>query len=424
MRGFRGQHEDLRELEPVRTLLDLGHQRLAVPFAPEIRMHGQRGQLADALVEERVERRAADDVVVVFRDDEALDLALQPLARAPHEHTLLLERLDDRENAADVVDGRIADMRERRRGEHRAHAVPREELEQQRAVVVAAYEMRALHAVVARPDRRRQVDPHIGRELRRSREQRLRLACRQVRQQLPTAVPYAVGIHEEDELDGVHPDRNLRGDFLDGEVEDFAGGRIAERRNQHDVAVVEPLLDRFGVDAAHFTGQLHVDAVDDAHRLRGEVVAAGDPVAGTGHRRIREAEREKRLDARTYLAGGFEDAVHGVGIGHADAVRVAARDVLLRQNGLDLRAAAVRDDQPDPEAVQQVEIVNDAEKRVVGHHFAAERDDERLAAERVDIRRRRANPVDERAHRRGIDGRRCIGRAWHRTWRKRWAARL
>ena len=124
-------------LQLARARLDLVHQRLAVAFAPEVGMHGQRGELADLLVRERVERGAADDLAVVLGDDEALDLALQPLARAAHQHALLLERLDDREDAADVVDRRVAQVRERRRRDHRADAVAREELEQQRAVDVA-----------------------------------------------------------------------------------------------------------------------------------------------------------------------------------------------------------------------------------------------------------------------------------------------
>ena len=64
--------------------------------------------------------------------------------------------------------------------------------------------------------------------------------------------------------------------------------------------------------------------------------------------------------------------------------------------------AAVHDDQVDAEAVQQVEVVDDAEERVVGDDLAAERDHERLAAERVDVGRRRADPLDERARRRGV----------------------
>ena len=84
------------------------------------------------------------------------------------------------------------------------------------------------------------------------------------------------------------------------------------------------------------------------------------------------------------------------------------------EDRLDLRPAAVHDDEPDAEAVQQVEVVDDAEERLVGDDFAAERDDERLAAERVDVRRRRADPVHERAHRRGVRGGRGVECGAHR----------
>src|SRR6185503_2727571 len=133
-----GEHEQARELEPPCARLDLAHQRLAIPYAPEIRVHRQRRELSDPLVRERIERRAADDVVIVLRDDEPLDLRLQPLARAAAEDTLLLQRLDDRQDAAGIVDGGIADVRERGRRHHGADAVAREELEQQRAVMVPA----------------------------------------------------------------------------------------------------------------------------------------------------------------------------------------------------------------------------------------------------------------------------------------------
>jgi limonene-1,2-epoxide hydrolase len=44
----------------------------------------------------------------VLGDDEALDLHFQPLARAADEDALFLERLDDLQDAADVVDRRVA----------------------------------------------------------------------------------------------------------------------------------------------------------------------------------------------------------------------------------------------------------------------------------------------------------------------------
>src|SRR5437868_13892360 len=63
VRRLGGEHEEAGELEAARALLDLVQQRLAVAVAAEIRVDGQRGELADALLRERVERRAADDVV-------------------------------------------------------------------------------------------------------------------------------------------------------------------------------------------------------------------------------------------------------------------------------------------------------------------------------------------------------------------------
>jgi hypothetical protein len=74
----------------------------------------------------------------------------------------------------------------------------------------------------------------------------------------------------------------------------------------------------------------------------------------------------------------------------------------------------VDDDELDAEAVEQVEIVDDAEERFVGDDFAAECDDESLAAERVYIGRRRANPVHERAHGRGVRGWGDVRGARHR----------
>ena len=67
-------------------------------------------------------------------------------------------------------------------------------------------------------------------------------------------------------------------------------------------------------------------------------------------------------------------------------MRVAALEPLRFEDRLDLRAAAVHDDQVDAEAVQQVEIVDDVQEALVGNDFAAERDDERLVAKRVDIK--------------------------------------
>ena len=54
-------------------------------------------------------------------------------------------------------------------------------------------------------------------------------------------------------------------------------------------------------------------------------------------------------------------------------------------------------DEVDPKAVQKVQVVNDAEKRLIGDNLAAECDHEGLAAKGVDVGRSRTNPLDEGA---------------------------
>ncbi len=83
-------------------------------------MHGQCGKLSGLLAGKGIQRRAADDHAVVLGDDEALDLHFQPLARAAHQHALILQRLDDGQDAADVVDRRAAQVGQRRGRDHRA----------------------------------------------------------------------------------------------------------------------------------------------------------------------------------------------------------------------------------------------------------------------------------------------------------------
>src|SRR5207248_1910996 len=81
-------------------------------------------------------------------------------------------------------------------------------------------------------------------------------------------------------------------------------------------------------------------------------------------------EREHRLDPGPDLSGSLQHAVHRLGVGHAHAVRIPARNRLLLQDRLDLRTAPVHDDEPDAKAHEQVDVVHDAEKRIVGDDFA------------------------------------------------------
>ena len=67
---------------------------------------------------------------------------------------------------------------------------------------------------------------------------------------------------------------------------------------------------------------------------------------------------------------------------------------------LDLRAGAVHQCEPYAERGEQIEINGEFDEAAVDHQFAAERDDEGLAAECVNIGRYRLKPVDEAVLRR------------------------
>ena len=150
------------------------------------------------------------------------------------------------------------------------------------------------------------------------------------------------------------------------------------------------------VDAANLAGESHVDAVDDADRFGGNEVATDDADARARHRRIGLPERKQRLNAAACVAHSLEDAVHCLRVGDAQSLVVATGNVLLLQYRLDLRARAVHHDQARAEAVQQVQIVHDAEEGLVGDDLATEGDDDRPAAQRVNVRRRGADPRHER----------------------------
>jgi hypothetical protein len=74
---------------------------------------------------------------------------------------------------------------------------------------------------------------------------------------------------------------------------------------------------------------------------------------------------------------------------------VVERGAILGQPRLHLRPHAVDQHQPHAQAVQQVDVVRQLHEAAIRHQFAAKGDDEGLAAKAMDVRRGRAEPVDE-----------------------------
>ena len=132
----------------------------------------------------------------------------------------------------------------------------------------------------------------------------------------------------------------------------------------------------------------------DPHRLRRQIVACGNAVPRAGHRRVREPERQHRFDAGAHLSGGFEHAIHRVGVGHAHTVCVAGRNRLLLEDRFDLRPASMDDDEPN-----RLECF-DQKRADSGARFADRLDARRQP--RSDARKRPDAYRDERDARSGI----------------------
>ena len=267
--------------------------------------------------------------------------------------------------------------------------------------------MRPRHAGFACAHRTGQEQTHVVRQFAFAGKNLVRFGNGQLLQQLAILCVHAVGVRQEDQFVRVERDRGRGGDIFQREVEDLARGRIAQRRQQHHLAEFHAVFQRRDIHLAHAPGVHQIHAVDHADGLRGNEIATRHADVGIGHGRIRQTDGQQRLDLHPDAADGFFHALHGFGIGQADAMVITAFDIVLHQPLLDLRPRAVDQNQPDTQRCQQVEIVRQLDELAVRHHFTAEGDDKRLAAERIDIRRNGAEPGDEIGRRTGWDG--CHG---------------
>ncbi len=179
------------------------------------------------------------------------------------------------------------------------------------------------------------------------------------------------------------------------QVENLAGGGIADGRQQHDVVLVEPSADCGGVDFAYFAGMQQVDAVAHPQRPRGDEIARGDADAGAGHRRVGQPERQQRFDLDPYRAGGFFHARQRGVVGDAQAFDIANRGTVFVQPCFHLWPHAMDQHQAHAQAVQQVDVVCQLHEITVGHEFATECDDKRFATKTMDVGCGGTEPVDE-----------------------------
>jgi hypothetical protein len=83
----------------------------------------------------------------------------------------------------------------------------------------------------------------------------------------------AGNLGHEQQLVGLQSNRGGGRHFFHAQIESLAGGRKAERTEQHQRADIDSASDCRGIDPAHHTGMHEIHTVDDAHRPGGQKVS-------------------------------------------------------------------------------------------------------------------------------------------------------
>ncbi len=149
MRRLGGQHEQRLQPGLLRLFGDGVENFLAAAVVPVIRVGGHTGELA-AAVFLRIQRAARDDHAFAFDDGELLDLGFQQFTGAFNENASRFQRLDQFDDAADVVDSGIPQLLVLFLGDKGAAAVAGEEFGEQGAVIDIGNHLCAFDAGLAR----------------------------------------------------------------------------------------------------------------------------------------------------------------------------------------------------------------------------------------------------------------------------------
>ena len=215
----------------------------------------------------------------MFDDGVVGRVALDFGAVALDQRAVALEGLDQRHDAAHVVDGGLAQAFQLFVHHHGADAIVGVDLQQRRAVHREGQDVAALHATLAGLDAVLEIEGRVGglRRWRQCGDQFLGVGQGQLGVDGAFRVAWvnanAGHFRQEHQLVGLQRNGHGRGHVFHGEVEGLARGREAKGREQHQRAHVQRALDALGVHLAHQARAEEVHAVDQAHGAGGDEVA-------------------------------------------------------------------------------------------------------------------------------------------------------
>src|SRR5262245_43865482 len=109
MSGARGKHEQALDLAPASERLDRVEQTLPGAGSAMIGVHHQSREFRHAAFV-LVERGGSDDDSVVFKYVETIDFHFEQIAATLDQSAICFERLDEAQNAADILDASRAQL--------------------------------------------------------------------------------------------------------------------------------------------------------------------------------------------------------------------------------------------------------------------------------------------------------------------------
>ena len=376
--------------------LDAFEQYIASRAVAVLRVHCQARQLPRIRIRDLIQRRAGDDHAFALDHAELFDLTLQHFPRTAHQNALLFQRADQVQQAADVFNRRFAHQFELLLGHQRTAAVAGKQLGEQGAIFGVADDMAAPYSTPA----------GFGSGIEQfglivaaqALQVRGYLLWAQFTHQAAVLIDQTGIGAEQQQFVGAQIDGGAGGDVFAGQVEDLAGGRIPQRRQQHDRALIQQAVDALAVDPAHFAGVVVVHAFKHADWPCGDQVAAGHAQARALHRRGRHVHGQARLDGNTQMAHRVDHTLQRRSIGDAQAFVVSRGKAACLKAGFDLRARAMHQHQAHTQAVKQHQVVDDIAEVGVVHTIAGQHDHKGAVAVGVDVGRSVTKPIDVFGH--------------------------
>jgi len=152
---------------------------------------------------------------------------------------------------------------------------------------------------------------------------------------------------------------------------------------------------RVDIDLAHLTSVQVVHPIADTQGHGGHKIAGYDFNRGLGQGHGAESHTELGLDFHTDGTGGLLDTVEGGIIGDTHAIDDSNLGAQLFELFVDLRASAMDEDQPDAQAIEQGQVMDQVGELGIGQHFPTESNYKGAAPKGAYVRRGLAKPADK-----------------------------